>query len=75
MGGWKTKTGGVLTALGGGLMAGSKVVPPNELQLEGWLAFSGTILMAVGGSLMAYGVAHKGEKNAEKIAAAVKKES
>lgn len=71
MGGWKTKTGVVIGIIGGALLAGAQVVPMNHIQLADWLQFAGTMLAFVGTGLSGIGIAHKGEKNAEKIAQAV----
>jgi hypothetical protein len=58
--GWKTKTGVIATAVGGGLLAGSKMAPTDEIGL--WMGFAGTIIATIGASLAGYGIADKIEK-------------
>jgi hypothetical protein len=62
--GWKTKTGVIATAVGGGLLAGAKMAPTPEIGL--WMGFIGTILAAAGASLAGYGIADKVEKASHK---------
>lgn len=70
--GWKTKTGVIVGVIGAALLAGAQAIPPNAFELSGWLNFAGIILSSVGTGLAGIGIAHKGEKNAEKVAQAVK---
>lgn len=73
MKGWKTKTGIIIGVVGGALLAGAQVVPPNKLELAGWLQFAGVMLSFAGTGLGGYGIAHKGEKNTAEIREALGK--
>jgi hypothetical protein len=66
MQGWKTKTGAIIFAIGGALLAASQVVPdfPSPFWAN-MCKFVGTILSAGGGSLAGVGIAHKIEKAAK----------
>ena len=59
MKGWKTKTGAILTTLGGVLVSSAESVS-DEVGV--WLALAGKVLMAVGGPLAAWGLGHKIDK-------------
>ena len=60
MKGWKTKTGAIIAAVGGALLAVADICPKPEW--IPWVKFAGTGLLSVGGSLGVVGVAHKIEK-------------
>lgn len=65
---WKTKTGAIMTALGGGLLAGAKFIMGTRPDIALWLGLAGTVLFTSGGSLAAVGIGHKIEKAADKMA-------
>ena len=61
--GWKTKTGAVLVALSGILMAVSPVLPVALGPYAEWFKFVEIIMATAGAAFMGVGIAHKVEKS------------
>lgn len=57
IGGWKTKTGLITTAIGGALVAAAQFAPSESVKV--WCSFIGTLLVTFGGAFAGYGVADK----------------
>ena len=62
--GWKTKTGAVLIAVSGILMAMNPVLPAALGPYAEWFKFAEVILATAGAAFMGVGIAHKVEKAA-----------
>ena len=60
MSGWKTKTGSILTAVGGVLATAANGCPVPDW--SPWLQYLGGVIASIGVALMGYGIGHKIEK-------------
>jgi len=59
--GWATKTGVVIFAIGGALLASCEMCPVDTG--IGWLKFIGTLLTSLGGAMAGLGIARKVERS------------